>query len=72
MVLGELPLDARRAARGCATCAGARLLGRWREGVLAELAQCVVAAFEQLACERETGAVAAEALGGLLVVGAVR
>jgi hypothetical protein len=48
------------------------VLGRWREGVIAEFAQRVVAALEELARERETGAVATEALGGLLVVGAIR
>src|SRR3954452_25292155 len=42
------------------------------ERLLAELAQRVVAALEQLARDRETGAGAAEALRGLAVVVAVR
>ena len=42
------------------------------ERLVAEFAQRVVAALEQLAGEREAGAVAAEPLGGLEVVGAVR
>src|SRR5437867_10980297 len=42
-----------------------------RQGVLAEFAQGVVAALERYAGEREADAVATEALGGLVVVGAV-
>ena len=42
-----------------------------QERLVAELAQRVVAALEQFAREREAGAVAAEPLGGLQVVGAV-
>src|SRR5215207_5508200 len=41
------------------------------ERLVAEFAQRVVAALEQLACQREAGAVAPETLGGLLVVTAV-
>jgi hypothetical protein len=41
------------------------------QGLVAELAQDVEAALEQLAGEGEAGAVAAESLGGLVVVGAV-
>src|SRR3954462_14936040 len=41
------------------------------ERLVAEFAQGVEAALEQLAREREAGAVAAEALGGLVVVAAV-
>ena len=42
-----------------------------QQGVVAELAQGVEAALEQLAGQRETGAVAAQAFGGLVVVAAV-
>src|SRR3954452_7645153 len=42
-----------------------------RQGLVAELAQGVETALEEIAREREAGAVAAEALGGLVVVGAV-
>ena len=41
------------------------------QGLVAELAQDVEAALKQLAGEGEAGAVAAEPLGGLVVVGAV-
>jgi hypothetical protein len=60
-----------RAARGCATWPRARLLGGWGQSVVAELAQRVIAAFEQLARERQARAVAAQLGGGLLVVGAI-
>src|SRR3954471_25088677 len=42
-----------------------------RQGLVAELAQDVEAALEEVARQRQAGAVAAEALGGLVVVGAV-
>ncbi len=45
--------------------------GDRRDGLVAEVFEEVVAAFEQLARERETGAVAADPLRELLVVGAV-
>ena len=48
------------------------LYGRWRERVVAEFAQRAIATLEQLARERKAGAIAAELLGGLLVVGAIR
>ena len=44
---------------------------RGRQGVLAEVAQGVVAAFEEFAREREAGSVTADPLGGLQVVLAV-
>jgi hypothetical protein len=44
---------------------------RGRQGVLAEVSKRVVAAFEELAGEREAGAVAADPLGGLQVVVAI-
>ena len=44
---------------------------RGRERLVAEFSEGVVAAFEQFAREREACAVAAEPLGGLLVVGVV-
>jgi hypothetical protein len=42
-----------------------------QQALVAEFAQRVKAALEQLAREREAGAVAAEAFGRLVVVGAV-
>jgi hypothetical protein len=45
---------------------------RRAKGLVAELAQDVEAALEQLASQGEARAVAAEPLGGLVVVGAVR
>ena len=44
---------------------------RGRQGVLAEVAQRVVAAFEEFAREREARSVTADPLGGLQVVLAV-
>jgi hypothetical protein len=53
-------------------CARITTLSGGRQCLLAELAQRVVAALEQLARDRQAGAVAAQALGGLPVVVAVR
>src|SRR5687767_14777998 len=43
----------------------------WREGLVSEFAQRVVAALEQLASDGHAGAITAEAGGGLVVVGVV-
>ena len=49
----------------------ARTVSCGLQSLLAELAQGVVAALEEFARDREAGAVAAEPLSGLLVVGVV-
>jgi hypothetical protein len=51
--------------------AAGRGSGDGRDGLVAEVFEQVTAAFEELALERETGAVAADAGGELFVIRAV-